>query len=84
MVSEELIFLIGMIYAFKQGYIGTQNSSQKHNHRLRWFLFFFLLQSLQYAPMNEQPQVTYSGDGNQQTGGMLGTNLDYSLCLDIF
>ena len=81
-----IVFLIGLIYAFKQGYIGTQKSALKNTIIVcGGFLFFFLLQAyLQYAPMNERPAIPYAGDGNQQTGGMLGTNLDYIVMFGYF
>ena len=81
-----IVFLIGMIYAYKQGYVGTTGKGLTNTLIVcGGFLFFLGLQSyLQYAPMNEQPVVTYTGDASANQTGMLGTNLDYIVMFGYF
>jgi len=81
-----IVFLIGMIYAYKQGYVGTTGKGLTNTLIVcGGFLFFLGLQSyLQYAPMSEQPVVKYTGDASASQTGMLGTNLDYIVMFGYF
>jgi solute:Na+ symporter, SSS family len=81
-----IVFFIGLIYAFKQGYIGTQGTALKNMLIVcGGFLFFLGMQSyLQYAPMNEQPAISFSGEAPNTQTGMLGTNLDYIVMFGYF
>jgi len=78
------VFAVGLVYAYRQGYLGLSGS------KARWtavivggFLFFMGLQGyLQYAPMEEAAAVAYEGDGLKP--GKLGTNLDYAVMVAYF
>jgi len=78
------VFAIGLVYAYRQGYLGLSGA------RGRWtavilggFAFFMGLQGyLQYAPMTEAPAVAYQGEG--LSTGALGTPLDYGIMVAYF
>ena len=78
------VFAVGVLYAYRQGYLGFGGS------RGRWtavifggFAVFMGLQAyLQYAPMTELPAVPYRGRGLPP--GALGTSLDYAIMVGYF
>jgi len=79
-----LVFAVGLLYAFRQGYVGGSGMAR------RWLLvmlgglgFFAGIQAvLQLAPWVEAPAVPYQG-GYTPTP-MLGTPLDYGVMVSYF
>ena len=80
-----LVFIVGLIYSGRQGYIGFSGKGLKNLIMLfAGLAFFMILQGyLQYAPMNSAAPVPYSGDG-QKHAGQLGTGLDYAIIAGYF
>lgn len=79
-----IVFAIGLLYASRQGYVGTQGGP------LRWLLvmlaglgFFAGGQAiLQFTPWTEAPAVPYQG--GYTPSPMLGTPLDYAVMVGYF
>jgi SSS family solute:Na+ symporter len=79
-----VVFLVGMIYAWRQGYLGFQGSALRNLvGMVLGFAFFMGLQAyLEYAPMTEAAAVPYSGAGLDS--GPMGTGLDYGIMVLYF
>lgn len=84
-----VIFVIGLIYAFRQGYFGWSGRG------LRYFLlslfvlvFFMAIQGyLQHAPMKVAPAAEYTGGAEHVIdlqGKVRGTALDYGIMIGYF
>jgi len=78
------VFLVGIAYAWRQGYVGT--SGPQLRNLVLVFLGLFAVAGiqawLQYAPMEEAAQVPYTGEPYERT--QLGTNLDYGIMVAYF
>jgi SSS family solute:Na+ symporter len=84
-----LLFLAGLIIAWKQGYInGTQRGLRNLVVCLFVMIFFAALQGyLQFAPMSEAPQVAYQGGAENvvdRGGAIRGTPIDYVIMILYF
>jgi len=84
-----VIFAVGMIYAFRQGYFGLKGQGLRHlSVSLFVLLFFMALQGyLQFAPMDTAPEVAYSGGAEhvmELDGKARGTALDYGIMIGYF
>ena len=79
------IFLVGLFYAFRQGYVGTQGAGLRNLLILTLGLAFFagLQGYLEYAPKDTLPAKPYTGGGPQPTDTM-GTPLDYGIMIGYF
>ncbi len=79
------VFATGMVYAYKQGYVGTEGKALGNGVvMVAGLLFFALIQGyLQYAPMTELPAVPYTGEPLQK-GDTIGTPLDYAVMVGYF
>ncbi len=79
-----VVFLVGMSYAWRQGYVGLQGSALRNlAGMVVGFAFFFGLQAyLEYAPMTEAAAVPYGGGGLEE--GPMGTGLDYGIMVLYF
>ncbi len=79
-----LVFLVGLIYAGRQGYVGTSGRPLRNLLVLvSGLVFFAALQGwLQYAEMETAPAVPYEGEGLES--GILGTGLDYGVMISYF
>ncbi|MCP4591263.1 MAG: sodium/solute symporter, partial [bacterium] len=79
-----IIFVIGLIYAAKQGYVGLHGGGLRN--LLIMFgglLFFMALQGyLQYAPMTEAAPIAHDGDSEPRT--TLGAPIDYAIMVVYF
>ena len=78
------VFAVGLLYAWRQGYVGLSGSAGRWTALMvGGFLFFMGLQAyLQYAPMDEAAAVAYQGEGLKS--GKLGTGLDYAVMVAYF
>ncbi len=79
-----LVFAVGMVYAARQGYVGTSGSGLRNALVcLGGFAFFLGLQGwLEYAPMTEAPPVPYAGGWEREQ--TIGTGLDYAIMVGYF
>jgi len=79
-----LVFLVGMLYAYRQGYLGLSGTPLRNTLLMFGGLFAIAgLQAwLQYAPMTTAPAVAY--DGPPLENRMLGTPLDYGIIVAYF
>jgi SSS family solute:Na+ symporter len=79
-----LVFLIGLLYAARQGYLGTSGRGLVWSGILvGGFLLFAGFQAwLQYAPMSVAPTVPFDGQWTDKE--MLGTPLDYAVMIGYF
>jgi len=77
-------FLIGIIYAAKQGYVGLSGRKAVNLAILILGLAFFMgIQGyLQYAPMETAEEVPYQGGAERKE--VLGTKLDYAIMIAYF
>ncbi len=79
-----VLFLVGLAYAWKQGYVGLTG------RRLKWLLvtlgglaaYMGLQGWLQYGPMETAPAVPY--DGKYVEREQIGTALDYGIMVGYF
>ena len=80
-----LVFLIGLYYAFRQGYISTQGDGRRNLLIVSGgLLCFAVLQGwLQYAPMIEHRPQAYEGPPLSKSG-MLGSPIDYAIIIGYF
>lgn len=80
-----LIFLIGLGYAGRQGYLGTSGQGLRNTLVVvGGFLALACLQGwLQYAPMATAPEGVYAGPPFERDR-MLGTPLDYGIMVGYF
>lgn len=80
-----IIFAVGILYGFKQDYLGTEG--EKLRNLLKMFgglaFFFFVQGYLQYAPMDTLPAVAYTGP-QLNTDKVIGTRLDYAVMVGYF
>ena len=78
------VFGVGMIYAYRQGYVGLSGKAlQRAILMLGGLAFFAILQGyLQYAPMTELPAIPYTGE--PLTKGMIGQPIDYAVMVGYF
>ncbi|MBT7702582.1 MAG: hypothetical protein HN700_20015 [Verrucomicrobia bacterium] len=84
-----VIFVVGLIYAFRQGYFSLRGLGLRHLLATLFVLTFFVcIQGyLQYAPMKEAPAVAYTGGAEHVLdveGKARGTTLDYSIMIGYF
>ena len=79
-----LVFFVGMLYAFRQGYLGTSGPGLRNGLVLVGGLALLAgLQGwLQYAPMGTATPVAY--DGPPLEDRVLGTPLDYGIMVGYF
>ncbi|MHC4672497.1 MAG: sodium:solute symporter family protein [Planctomycetota bacterium] len=79
-----LVFLIGIVYAVKQEYIGfTGRKALYLLLLLAGLAFFMAIQGyLQYSPMESADQVPYQGGAERKK--ILGTPLDYAIMIAYF
>jgi SSS family solute:Na+ symporter len=79
-----IVFAVGMVYAAKQGYLGTSGKGLRNLLICCGGLaaFMILQGTLQYAPMSEAAEVPYSGGYERKQ--MLGTPLDYAIMVGYF
>ena len=78
-----VVFVIGMAYAVRQGYVGLSGRGLVNLALMFGGLAFFMaLQGyLQYAPMTEAPRVAPTGGGASAPRGMVGKPVDYIVML---
>ncbi|MEE2750953.1 MAG: sodium:solute symporter family protein [Myxococcota bacterium] len=78
------VFLVGMIYAWRQGYVGLQGKALTNlGLMVAGFAFFMGLQAyLEYAPMEVAEPGTYTGAGLEK--GRMGAPLDYGIMIAYF
>ena len=79
-----VVFVIGLSYAWRQGYVGTSGQGLRNLLLCLGGLFAFAAVQgyLQYAPMTEAKAVAYAGEPLEK--GQLGTNLDYGIMIAYF
>ena len=76
-----LIFIVGMIYAARQGFIGfTARGMRNLILMLGGMIFFMVIQGyLQYAPMTTAKAVT--SPSSVQLPGVVGKPIDYAVMI---
>ena len=84
-----VIFIVGLIFAAKQGYLGFKGRPLLHLLACAVvFGFFLFLQGyLQYAPMKEAPTIPYQGGAEHVVNpedDVRGTFLDYGIMVGYF
>ena len=82
-----VVFVVGLIYAGRQGWVGTSGRPLIHLLSCLGALFFFAaLQGYQqYAPMNELAAVPYRGGADHVLeGGLRGHPIDYAIVVGYF
>ncbi|MEZ4317799.1 MAG: sodium:solute symporter family protein [Myxococcota bacterium] len=79
-----LVFLVGMLYAFRQGYLGLSGDGLRNALVMTGgLLAIAALQGwLEYAPMSTAPEVAYTGAPLEKR--VLGTPLDYGIMIGYF
>jgi len=79
-----LIFLVGVGYAAKQGYVSWKGKGLRNLCLMFGGLFFFaaLQGYMQYAPMKEAAPGTFQGEWVRKK--TIGTNLDYAIMVLYF
>jgi SSS family solute:Na+ symporter len=79
-----IVFLTGIIYAWKQGYVGTSGSGLRNlGIAVGGLAAMMGLQAwLQYAPMSEAAVVPFTGE--PYTREVMGTSLDYGIIVAYF
>ncbi len=79
-----VVFVVGLLYAARQGYVGLSGRPLLNLLVLLGGFFFFAgLQGwLQYGSMEELPAVPFTGEPREQ--GVLGTGLDYGVMVTYF
>jgi len=79
-----VVFCLGLVYAWRQGYVGLSGRPLRNLLVCGVGLAaFMLLQgTLQYAPMSESAPVPYQGGYERQQ--VLGTGLDYAIMVGYF
>lgn len=83
------LFAVGLVYGFRQGYVGLSGRPLRNLLlAVGAFAFFFGLQSyLQYVPMSEAAAVPYDGGAERilhPEGGTRGTALDWGIMIGYF
>ncbi len=78
------VFLVGLVYAARQGYVGFSGRKLLNLGVLvGGLLFFAAIQGyLQYAPMDSTPALPYQG--GHERAETLGTALDYGIVVSYF
>lgn len=82
-----IVFLIGVAYAFKQGYVGFSPGRPLRNLILLFggLAVMMILQGyLQYGEMSTAEPVAFDGDPEAVDGHRLGTGLDYGIMAAYF
>jgi len=82
-----VVFVVGLIYAGRQGWIGTSGPPLRNLLVCLGIAFFFAaLQGYQqYAPMSELPAVPYDGGADHVLqGGLRGHPVDYAIVVAYF
>jgi len=84
-----VVFLVGMYFAYRHGYIGLSGRGLRHLLISLGVLGFFLVLqgTLQFAPMQEAPPQAYTGGAEEvldQERRIRGTALDYGIVLVYF
>jgi SSS family solute:Na+ symporter len=76
-----LVFVVGMVFAVRQGYVGFSGRGLRNLLlMLGGLMFFMVLQGyLQYAPMSEAERVPYSGEA--QSEKIIGQPIDYGIMI---
>ncbi|MBT3222926.1 MAG: hypothetical protein HN348_27935, partial [Proteobacteria bacterium] len=79
-----LVFIVGLAYAARQGYVGFSGAQLRNLIVVLGGLFFFVAVQawLQYAPMKEAAAVAYEGPGLPE--GRLGAPIDYAIIIGYF
>ena len=79
-----LLFLVGLVYSARQGYLGFEGRGLRNTLLLlAGFGAYALLQGwMEYGDMTVRAPQEYAGDG--LTGGMKGTPLDYGVMVVYF
>jgi solute:Na+ symporter, SSS family len=79
-----IVFLVGLVFAWRQGYVGLRGPGRTHLLLLVGGLAAIAgLQGwLEYAPMTEAKPVAYTGPAYERE--TLGTNLDYGIMVGYF
>ncbi|MBN2798583.1 MAG: sodium/solute symporter [Deltaproteobacteria bacterium] len=79
-----ILFTLGLVYAWRQGYVGLSGRGLRNLVvAVGGLAVFAVVQGyLQYAPMTEAAAVPYSGPGLPE--GVLGTPLDYGIMIGYF
>ncbi len=84
------VFLVGLVYAFRQGYIGLNKRGLACLLACLFVLVFFMtIQGfLQYAPMKTAPSIAYKGGAEHvmldSDSKVRGTALDYGIMIGYF
>ena len=79
-----VVFTVGLVFAWRQGYVGTSGAALRNLVVcLLGFAFFAGLQGyLEYAPMVERPPTPYAGGWERKP--TIGTGLDYAIMVGYF
>ena len=79
-----LVFSVGLVYAWRQGFVGLRGRPMRNlTLLLLGFAALMGLQGyLQFAPMHELPAVAYEGEARDTQ--MLGEPVDYAIMIGYF
>lgn len=79
-----IVFGVGLLYAYRQGFVGLSGQPARNLAlAVGGLLAFMGLQGwLQYGSMTEAPAVPYTGDGLDE--GVIGTSIDYAVMVGYF
>ncbi|MDA7663990.1 hypothetical protein N8593_00700 [bacterium] len=88
-IGGGIVFLVGIIFAWRQGYLGWSGRGLWHLLLCLgvYFLFLGVTAFLQFAPMEEAPAQAYKGGADHVLGGegkTRGTSLDYGIMIGYF
>lgn len=87
-----IVFIIGIVYAVLNGYIGFHGRGLRNLLISLGIIFFYIVIQgyLQYAPMQEAASVEYTGGADEiiksakEPGHVRGTRLDYAIVIIYF
>ena len=88
-IGGGIVFLVGIIFAWRQGYLGWSGRGLWHLLLCLgvYFLFLGMTAFLQFAPMEEAPAQAYKGGADHVLGSegkTRGTSLDYGIMIGYF
>jgi hypothetical protein len=88
-IGGGIVFLVGLIFAWRQGYLGWSGRGLWHLLLCLgvYFLFLGMTAFLQFAPMEEAPDQAYKGGADHVLGSegkTRGTSLDYGIMIGYF
>ena len=88
-IGGGIVFLVGLIFAWRQGYLGWSGRGLWHLLLCLgvYFLFLGMTAFLQFAPMEEAPAQAYKGGADHVLGSggkTRGTSLDYGIMIGYF